>query len=139
MANLAESPPGRRRGVMAARPKSMTQQGDMSMTLNVTETADAAVVRVVGSAGIVEADRIRETLNELVAREVPVIVMDLAGMDFVTSSVLGAMIDAHVHSREYHGRLRLVNPQPGVMSVLQTTNLTSLFEICPSVEKASMP
>ena len=96
----------------------------------------AVVLRLRGSAGMAEADHLRQRLEELAALKYPLIVLDLAAMEFISSLGLGAIVTGHVRCRHHNGQLRLVNPQPAVMQLLETTRLTKLFGIFASVEKA---
>ena len=96
----------------------------------------AGGLRLRGSAGMAEADHLRQRLEELAALKYPLIVLDLAAMEFISSLGLGAIVTGHVRCRHHNGQLRLVNPQPAVMQLLETTRLTKLFGIFASVEKA---
>lgn len=115
----------------------MAKEDVTSLVLDVRQVGRAAVVRLVGSAGIAEAGRLADTMGELVVRQVPLIVVDLSRTDFICSAGLGAMIDAHVRSRAHGGKVRLVNPTPAVRTLLETTRLTTLFDIYDSVEQAT--
>ena len=114
----------------------MSAAGKKPLTVTVDDEPLAAVVHVYGSAGMGEADTIRMELDQLVGRKVPLIVMELSEMDFICSAGLGAIIDAHHRSREHDGQVRLVNPQPAVLHLLEMTNLTKLFSVFPTVSDA---
>ena len=51
-------------------------------------------------------------------------------------SGLGALINAHAKARQAQGRLSIAGPSPMVMRLLETTRLTNLFEVFPSVDEA---
>ena len=114
----------------------MPQKPDRPMTMEVHREAPGAVVCVHGSVGMNEAEQMRSQLDELTARQVSPIVLDLADMDFICSVGLGAMISGYLGSRTYNGRFLLVNPQPAIENLFNTTRLTELFAIFPSVEQA---
>ena len=109
------------------------------LKLQVRQEGAAAVVEVRGSAGMTEAEKLRATLEELAGRKVPIIVLDLTDMDFISSAGLAAIITAHLRSRHHQGQIRLVNPQPSVRDLLETTRLTKLFPICATVQQALAP
>ena len=100
------------------------------------EAGRATVVQLCGSAGIDEAEKLQESLERLAAKEVPLIVLDLSEMDFICSQGLGAIITGYLKCRHHNGEIRLVNPQPAVHQLLETTRLTKLFPIFATVEQA---
>ena len=107
-----------------------------AMKLAVRHVGTSAVVRVIGSANMNEAQRLRETLEALAAGKARRIVVDLSEMDFISSVGLGAIISAHLKCRHHQGRIFFVNPQPAVAELLETTRLTKLFPIYDDVEEA---
>lgn len=111
-------------------------QAGSELALEVKTEGPAVVVRVCGSAGMREAEQMRSALEELAAAQPPLIVLDLTAMDFICSMGLGAIIQSHLRSRHHHGQVRLVNPQPAVQDLLETTRLNKLFQIYSSVEQA---
>lgn len=117
----------------------MAHSSARSLELEVRTTVSASVVRVRGSAGIGEAEEMRTVLENLASGPPGAIVLDLSEMDFICSSGLGAIIYAHLKARKHHGQIRLVNPQPKVLQLLETTRLTKLFSIYPTVEEALKP
>ena len=114
----------------------MSTSSNKPLKLEVSREADSAVVKVSGSASMAEADRLRETLEQLAAEQVRVIVLDLREMDFICSLGLGAIITGHLKCRHHHGQIKLVGPVPPVRELLETTRLTKLFSIYESVEQA---
>ncbi len=109
---------------------------DSELAFDVLQTGPAIVVRISGSAGMREAEQMRAALEELAENKPPLIVLDLSAMDFICSMGLGAIIQSHLRSRHHNGQVRLVNPQPAVLDLLETTRLNKLFQIYPSVEQA---
>ena len=114
----------------------MTKQRDIPLELDIREEGAARVVRVLGSVGMNEAERLRVALDELVALSAGRVVLDLTGMDFICSLGLGAMISARQKLLDHEGELRLVNPQPPIREMLEATRLTELFAIYGSIEEA---
>ena len=96
----------------------------------------AVVVGLQGSADATEVPVLRRRLEELLDARTEQIVLDLSGMDFIGSLGLGVLVEAHRRMQTYQGHLRLVNPNPRVRSVLETTQLTALFPIFDSVQGA---
>lgn len=96
----------------------------------------AAVVRLQGEVGMQEAEQMRDFLEAVAAEKNPLVVLDMAEIDFICSLGLGAIIVLHLRSRRHEGKIRLVGPRPSVRKVLETTRLTKLFEVFTTVEEA---
>jgi len=114
----------------------MMQAPDRPLQLEIQEKGSCAVVRVTGSVSMSQADELRARLEELAEKKTPLMVLDLAEMDFISSAGLGAIISAYLKSRHHSGQVRLVCPQPAVRKLLETTRLTKLFPLHGSVEQA---
>ena len=111
-------------------------QSSGELVLDVSRRGPASVVRLVGAVGMVEASMLSRQLEELVQQPGCVVVLDLEHLDFMCSSGLGALLNAHAKARPFQGRLSLANPSPMVMRLLETTRLTSLFTVFPTVDAA---
>jgi anti-sigma B factor antagonist len=111
-------------------------QSSGELVMDVSRRGPASVVRLVGAVGMAEASTLSRQLDELVELPGCVVVLDLEHLDFMCSSGLGALLNAHAKARQFQGQVSLANPSPMVMRLLETTRLTSLFEVFPSVEKA---
>ncbi len=117
----------------------MTHAPNSLLELEVVRQANAAVVRVRGSAGMEDAGKIQSTLKQLTDDKVTPIVLDLGEMDFIGSAALGEIITAQLNARHYEGCIRLVNPQRAVLGMLEATRLTRLFAIFTTTEDALHP
>ncbi len=106
------------------------------LKLNVKWEQDAAVVKMSGSIAMSESDKLRQKLEKIVSKKPPIVVLDLQDVDFIGSAGLGAIVEAYLKSRHHQGRFRIVNPAQVVQQVLDTTRLSRLFGIFPSVEEA---
>ncbi len=111
-------------------------QSSGELTLDVSRRGPASVVRLVGAVGMAEALMLSRQLEELAQQPGAVVVLDMEHLDFMCSSGLGALLNAHAAARQTQGQVSLANPSPMVMRLLETTRLTNLFEVFPSVEKA---
>jgi anti-sigma B factor antagonist len=114
----------------------MSSQPPGELDMDVERRGPAAVVRVRGSAGMEEADQFRRRLEQLAEQPFAIIALDLGQLEFISSAGLGALISAHKKARPHEGRIRLVNPQPMILRVLETTRLTSVFEVFGTLEEA---
>jgi anti-sigma B factor antagonist len=97
--------------------------------MEVDRVGETAVVRVRGSADMAEADKLKDQLELLAGQSVRLIVLELSALEFMGSSALGALLNAHAKLRRCGGQVRLVSPQPLVLRLLQTTCLTRLFAV----------
>lgn len=114
----------------------MSPDLDNEFRLDVEDRGPAIIVRVIGSAGMNEAQRMRDEFLALVAKEPATIVVDLSETAFISSLGLGAIITAHLKSRHHNGQVCLVGPRPDVQKLLETTRLTKLFAIYPTIDQA---
>ena len=114
----------------------MTTPAHKPLHLGIARHGNAAVVTVSGSVSITDADRLRKQVEALAAERVPVIVLDLGGMDFICSLGLGAIISGHLKCRHHQGQIKLVRPTAPVVELLETTRLTQLFGIYDSLDDA---
>ena len=114
----------------------MAYASDRPLRIDVSRDGATVVVCLHGSARMTDADVMRAALEELTASEATPIVLDLADLDFICSTGLGAIISSHLRTRHYQGRICLVAPKPSVLQLLETTRLTQIFPVYPSVELA---
>ena len=114
----------------------MGEKANSELRLEVERRDRAVVIRVVGSVDMTDTDEFAGKLAELTAAQTPVIVLDLSDMEFICSQGLGCIITAHLKGRHYQGLVLLVNPQPAVYELFQTTRLTHLFPVFESVDAA---
>lgn len=117
----------------------MPNTSDQSLGIDVRQEGLGAVVTLRGSVTMDEAGKLMQALEELTSSQTAVIVLNLSELDFVCSTGLGAIIRGHLKTRHYEGGIRLVNPQPSVQKLLETTRLTELFPLFPTVAAALSP
>ena len=101
----------------------------------VEELDGCAVVR---AGGEIDTHTVHE-FHERVARATSLasrVVLDLAGVTFVDSSGLGALIVARNSAREGRGSLSLVSPPPVVRRLLGSTRLHDVFDIYDTLDEA---
>ena len=99
-------------------------------------TETVAVLRCRGRLNMVAADRLNIALNRLLEAGRHRIVVDLAGVSFIDSSCLGALIAGLKKARHANGDLRICGAQPAVLTVLSLTNLDRVLPNYETVELA---
>jgi anti-anti-sigma factor len=103
-----------------------------------TEVApgDVAVIRPEGRLNMAAAPRLRAAVTETVTAGRARVVVDLALVEFIDSSGLGALIGGLKAARQAGGDLRIAAPPAQVSTVLGLTNLDRVLRPFGSVEDA---
>lgn len=96
---------------MTTRLLISAQDGEAGTTVSVQGDIDAATV-----------DELRDVLRT--CRKNGVVVIDLAGVPFIDSSGLGALVQASRAARDAGGQLRVENAGPAVARAAQYAGLT---------------
>lgn len=100
------------------------------LKVEVDESGDTPVVRVVGELDIYTAPRLREALLGVVGRHRGSVVVDLTDLEFIDSTGLGVLVSAVKRVRAFDGASVVLSaPSPAVMRVLDVTGLTKVFRI----------
>ena len=107
----------------------------MAYETRMTETG-AAVISPTGRMTMVTAPALREAIHALVNEGSARVVIDLAGVEYIDSSGLGALISGLRAARQAGGDLRIVAPNRQVQSVLQSTSLDRVLSSYESAEAA---
>ncbi|MBT1634688.1 STAS domain-containing protein [Clavibacter tessellarius] len=97
---------------------------------------DVTVVAATGMLNMASAPELREAVHDAIADGASRIVVDLAEVDFIDSSGLGALIAGLKSARDAGGDLRLSAPGPQVAMVLQLSNLDRVLVSSPTAEAA---
>ena len=88
-----------------------------------------AVLRLTGRLDIHTAPRVQQALLELVEHNGGHVLVNLAGVDFVDSTGLTALMTGFQRAEALGGAVRLCCVQPGVRVVLQLTMLDRLLAV----------
>lgn len=97
--------------------------------------ADPGAAPVLVVAGDIDMSTEAELLaacEELLATGAPVVEIDLAGVTFIDSSGLGALVHVQRTTEQEGRELRLVHPPRPVTRLLEVTGLTALFTVRPT-------
>ena len=102
-----------------------------------TRSADGAtVLKVAGSVDAVTAPRLSEALQAAVAGGEPRVVVDLAGVTYVSSAGLRAILSGVKAARTAGGDLAVAAAQPQVREVFELAGLTTIVDFHDAVEAA---
>ncbi|MDT4939105.1 MAG: anti-sigma factor antagonist [Pseudonocardiales bacterium] len=94
------------------------------------------VVTVRGEIDVYSAPALKDALIELLAPEIPAVVVDLTEVGFLDSTGLGALVAARTSATDSDARLPIVSDRDRILKLFRITGLDAIFEIYPSVEAA---
>jgi anti-anti-sigma factor len=94
-------------------PLSVTQDRD----------GDRVCVAVAGEIDARTADKFRTAMTEALGVGVRWLIVDLAGVSFLDSSGIAALVNARNHAEAVGARLNVINCQPRVRRILEITGV----------------
>jgi anti-sigma B factor antagonist len=97
---------------------------------------DSVVVGIRGNLDIDSAAVLTTTLDQVLDRPAPRVVVDLSGVEFCDSTGLSAFIVGHNRAAATDGWLRLACPTDFLARLLDTVGLTARLGVYPSVAEA---
>jgi len=106
------------------------------MNIERRDLDNAVVLEVEGRLTAAVAPQLRAEVSDLVDAGKTAIVVDLAGVDFIDSSGLGALIGALKATRVAGGDLRIAAAGEQVRQVLRLTNLDRVLHVYPDADGA---
>lgn len=89
--------------------------------------------RLDGSTSATADQHLTQLANEAAAGK---IVLDLAGLDYMSSAGLRVLLMAAKRAKSNGSRLSLAAPQPAVGQVLEISGFASILEIHPTLNQA---
>jgi anti-sigma B factor antagonist len=107
-----------------------------SVDLSTRECEGRLVVALRRELDVVDAASVAAALAVVAARD-RVVVIDLAGLEFIDSSGVAALVRARKHARHAGGDLMLAAPQQQVLRVLAITRLHDVFSVHADVAEAT--
>jgi anti-sigma B factor antagonist len=106
------------------------------MTFAEVDQGTHVVLSPEGKFNLVAAPPLKERIDDLVATGKNHLVVDLAAVDFIDSSGLGALIGGLKAARQAGGDLRIAGAATQVQAVLKLTNLDRILTPFASVDEA---
>jgi anti-sigma B factor antagonist len=91
--------------------------------------SDLEVLTVRGELDISTAARLQQELVELLDTGTARVAVDLAGVVFMDSSALSALVAAHERAALQSQHLALASPSPACVKVLGITGLDRIFDL----------
>lgn len=107
------------------------------MGLELEQLHDTLIARLSGDLDLGIADHLRSALDEALDNQ-PVrnIVLNLANVSFIDSSVLGVLLGRYKRITKIGGKVCLVEPQPQVRRVLELSGLLHIMDEFPGEDVA---
>ncbi|MFI6128178.1 STAS domain-containing protein [Micromonospora sp. NPDC051141] len=112
------------------------REGFVGLLLSVRPGQGCTVVEVRGELDLATSPQLHEALQRLVDTGDRQVVVDLAGVGFMDSSGLGALVVVFRALRETGGRLVLAAVRPPVRNVLAVTSVDRAIRVYDSVPEA---
>jgi anti-sigma B factor antagonist len=109
------------------------------MELSLTERSKEGIVILDAKGQIVAgegADRLRERIRALAEAGTPNVILDLAHVDYIDSSGLGALVMSFSALRKKEGTLKLLNLTRRNVELLVLTKLETVFEVFDDEQNA---
>jgi anti-sigma B factor antagonist len=88
---------------------------------------DVCTLEICGDLDIAISGLLRQELDELLDLGVARLDVDLAGVLFMDSSALSALVQANETARKHHQQFNLLRPSPACTKVLSITGLDRVF------------
>ena len=104
--------------------------------VKVTQQQGAALVSVSGHVTTSNTESLSAALATLIEGKAEFVIVDLRGVDLITSDGLGALIRTRKSIGEYGGRLVLTGLTGNVLDVFTVTRLDKVFCMYDSPETA---
>jgi len=108
----------------------------VSVDLSTRECDGQVIVALRGVLDVADAVSVAAALTAVAARERDIII-DLAGLEFIDSSGVAALVRGRRQARHAGGELLLAAPQQQVLRVLTLTRLIDVFPVHASVAEAA--
>jgi anti-sigma B factor antagonist len=96
-----------------------------------TSIPGLATVRMAGSLDAHSYEVAEEQFDDLISSGNSRIVVDVGGLDYISSAGIGVLIGALARTRKDQGNLLLVNATKTVREILAVLGLDSMFFIAP--------
>jgi anti-sigma B factor antagonist len=102
----------------------------MSMTTNTRQVGDVTIVDLHGRISLGEESAAFRTMVATLLSEGHVkILLNLAGVDYIDSSGLGALVSSLATVRKAGGNMKLLNLSDKVDDLMEVTRLYTVFDI----------
>ena len=107
-----------------------------NLTHETSQRGDVVVLALRGRMDAVRVAQVRQVLSDLPQPGKARFVLDLAGLDWIDSSGVGALIVLYKRARQLGGDVKVACLQRQPKEIFRLLRLESAFEVCESVDEA---
>lgn len=106
------------------------------METDIKQENDITTISVKGSVDALTAAELTKTISKQIVDSHVNLVIDLTGLDFMSSAGLRALLGAVKESRSQGGDLRIVSTNPGIDKVLKMSGFHNIAKVFTSQSDA---
>jgi anti-anti-sigma factor len=106
------------------------------MKTEVQQESNSTVIKVTGSVDALTAADLSRVLTNQVSEGHVNLVVDLTGVEFMSSAGLRTLLGAVKESRSNGGDLRIASTNPGIDKVLKMSGFHNIAKVFPSQAEA---
>lgn len=106
------------------------------MKTNVTQESNSTVIEVSGSVDALTAPELTKVLLARIAEGHVNLVVDLIGVEFMSSAGLRTLLGAVKEARSHGGDLRITSTNPGIDKVLKMSGFHNIAKVFASQAEA---
>ncbi|MBI3394204.1 MAG: STAS domain-containing protein [Spirochaetia bacterium] len=103
--------------------------GDVSMDIKVKKHGTQCVFSLQGNLDIRTALDLKLALDQSVTDGISGVVVDLAGVTYIDSSGLAALIKSYNYATERHADFCVANTTPMIQTIFETAGMTTYLQI----------
>jgi anti-anti-sigma factor len=107
-----------------------------TLTLVLHDTPRGLVAQLRGDAGVAAVDELEKLLLPLAARRPPLLVLDMSGLEFISSLAMGTLVAFQRGLKRHRSQLVLAAVSPVIRQALRYAMLEPMFSFSDSVEDA---
>ncbi len=101
-----------------------------------SQLGETTVLKLIGSAGVANADQLQRHVNRLAAARPKMLVLDASALSFISSLAIGEIVMMAKTLRDMGHPVRMFGASPDVTKALMRTRVDTLVELFASQEDA---
>jgi anti-anti-sigma factor len=106
------------------------------LKIDIEQKPQAVVAHLAGEAGVDEADELDRNLRLLGAAKPALVILDMAGVNYIASMGIGALVKFRNEIAHAGGRVVFTSLRPLVLDTFKHAGLLRVFQTYPTVEDA---
>ena len=106
------------------------------MELKIRKSAEIYIVDVNGEMDLYNSYKLKELIMKMLEKKVRTFIINLEQVDYIDSSVIGALIYIGSTIKKMNLKLSITNVHGSVKKVIELTKLMGYFPIASTVEEA---